>query len=77
MVWGWPGIGKQIAESALTESARARVVKIAVVNCIVDRLVDETLLCWKFKREALRWEQIDVYIYLYMSPHKSLTTVVN
>lgn len=34
-----------MAESALAESARARVVKMAVANCILERLVDETWLC--------------------------------
>lgn len=38
-VLGCPGTGKQIAESAFAESARQRVVKMAVVNCIVERLV--------------------------------------
>lgn len=61
---GWPGTGKQIAESALAESAKQRVVKMAVVNCIVGRLL-MILGCIECREEMKKMEQRDIYIYVY------------
>lgn len=60
-------MGKQIAWSALAESARQRVVKMAVVNCIVEKgLLMRLRLCWISQKRSVETGNKDTYIYIYI-----------